>query len=298
MGAGGLLFISFELEWYHYLFFALYLAAVYCIVLLGFVLPPAALVTWARGRRRRALVLGLIGLICLAISVGPPLWDRWQFRRASAVMDAAQVTRVLPDLTGKTVAYVAARPLDDPSLDCTAILRHSGAAAVYMIAPFATAGAPEGLRIQIDRPLDLNALISGRARLADAPPGSENAPELLDERPYCVPEPAAKPLPRIDYFVMRGDDYDARLPFPDLLADQTGAGVYLDWYFGPVADPARFRMRLEDADLVRLQLVQELADYPFNGFSGALAAWPPRGADDPMVQAALCRDGAADCRVN
>ena len=80
------------------LFFAGILLLAYGLAFAGLVLPLVGLVTWLRGRHGRGLVIGAVGLGCLAISAGPALWDRWQFHRTVQALQRAEVRRTIPDL--------------------------------------------------------------------------------------------------------------------------------------------------------------------------------------------------------
>lgn len=298
MGAGGLLFITLHFEWYELLYFFGYLLLIYGAAVLGIVLPFLAVVIWLRGRRGRALVVGLIGLACLAVSAGPAVWDRLQFRRATQSLQQAEVTRVIPDLTGRTVAYASSRSPDDPTLECAAILRHSGAAAVLMIDPYG-ASADGRPTMDLAAPLDLTALVTARAAIA-APSPDEEASRTMRDPGSCTPAPLDQPLPRIDYFVMQGGHHDGVIPFLDVLQ---GPGLdrfkaQLSWYFGPVDDPTRFQPSAAKADLLRFRIWQQVNGVPYGGLGGVYVTWPSPGDTDPAVQAALCRDGAGDCRVN
>lgn len=297
MGAGGLLFIHMGIQ--DLLFFGGFLLLVYGLAFAGLVLPLAGLVTWLRGRRGRGLLIGAVGLGCLAISAGPALMDRWQFRRAVHSLQQAEVRRTIPDLTGKTVAYISNRSHDDPLLECAAILKHSGAATVLMIDPYhqpAEEGAPV---LDLGAPLDLAALVTGKATIGNAPLGASDFWPESDLR-FCAPEPLPGPVRRIDYFVMQGGFEGAELPFGDVLQgpglDQFAAR--LGWYFGPVEDPARFRPSAAHADLLSFGLWQQVYGYPATGFRDVFVQWPAAWVGDPDVQAALCREGGPDCRVN
>ena len=281
------------------LFFAGILLLAYGLAFAGLVLPLVGLVTWLRGRHGRGLVIGAVGLGCLAIRAGPALWDRWQFHRTVQALQRAEVRRTIPDLTGKTVAYISNRSHDDPQLECRAILETSGAAAVLMIDPYRPSiegGAP---LLDLGAPLDLTALVTGRATIGSAPLGEADYwPD--SDLPYCVPEPLKGPVPRIDYFVMQGGFEGAERPFEDMLerAGSDRVPARLGWYFGPVDNPSAFQPAPERADLLSFSLWQEIHGFLAFGFGVTFAQWPPTSADDPDVLAALCREGAADCRVN
>ena len=297
MGAGGFLFITIGLP--DLLFFAAMMLLAYGLAFMGLVLPLVGLVTWLRGRHGRGLVIGAVGLGCLAISAGPVLWDRWQFRRAVHALQQAEVRRTIPDLTGKTVAYVSNRSHDDPQLECKAILETSGAAAVLMIDPYRLPTEDGAPRLDLGAPLDLTALVTGRATMGAAPLGwSDSWPD--SDLQYCVPEPLQGPVPRIDYFVMQGGFEGAERPFEDMLerAGSDRVPARLGWYFGPVDNPSAFQPAPERADLLSFSLWQEIHGFPAFGLGVTFAQWPPTYADDPDVLAALCREGAADCRVN
>lgn len=273
------------------------MALSYAMAVLGMMLPVLALLCWRVGRHRRAGILGISGLILLAISAGPALLDEIRFRYAAGIMRQTTITRSVPDLTGKTVAYVSGRSFDDVSLDCEAILRHSGAAVVYMIEPFHKdrAGGPPP---DLTGPLDLTALVSARAALADTPPGYDNWPVDGRDRPFCSPAPLNAPAKDIDYFVMRGGNYDGEAPFEQELAglDHERFHPQLEWYFAPVADPAQFRIAAARADLLRMSMSAHLAGYPWLFGPSDLRDLPARPGRDPEVLAALCRDRAEDCR--
>lgn len=298
MGTGGLLFITIRFEWHEVLYFVGDLLLRYGITALGFVFPLLAVVIWLRGRRRRALVVGLIGLACLTVSAGPAVWDGVQFRRAVRSLQQAEVTRVVPDLSGRTVAYVGSGSPDDRKLTCPAILRHSGASAVLLIEPYVTSadGRPS---MDLTAPLDLTALVTVRAVIAA--PAPDNAASLTEGgRDACAPVPLDQPPPRIDYFIMQGGYSDDVTPFLDVLQ---GPGLerfkaQLTWYFGPVDDPTRFQPSAANADLLQFRIGQTANGVPSGWPGERYVTWPPPGDTDPAVRAAVCRHGADGCRLN
>lgn len=279
--------------------FVAVLAFFYVLAGAGIVLPLVAIGLWRTGRRAPAVKLGLAGSVALVLSAGPHLWDRIAFERSVAALERAEITRKVPDLTGRVVAYVSSRHHDDISLECEAILRHSGAAQVYMIEPLDTPRG-DGPAPDLSAPLDLAALVSAQAALSDIPPGFDDWPDRgADMRQFCAPAAIAPPLVRIDYFVMEGGYYDATAPFRDLLAgiDRDRFRVALGWYFAPVADPRNFRISAEGADLLRFDLSADLATYPWLPGMGDMRTWPGGSAWTDELEAILCRDAAKDCRV-
>lgn len=295
--AGGSDVIS--IGWGTIAIFFVVLAFFYLLAALGVILPLVAVGLWRMGQRPWAALLGLAGLLALGISAGPYLWDRMVYSRTVDALRKAEVSRTVPDLTGKVVAYVSDREHDDVLLECEAILRHSGAAQVYMIEPFdqdRSYGPPPDLSAS----LDLEALVSGQAALADIPPGFDRWPDRnADERPFCAPKPVVPPLARIDYFVMQGGYYDATAPFRDRLAGIDGDGIHLslDWYFGPVANPRSFLISAESADLVRFGLDADGAVYPWLPGITDSRVWPDISARFAEIRAILCRNAAKDCPV-
>ncbi|MDO5606423.1 MAG: hypothetical protein Q4G25_14805 [Paracoccus sp. (in: a-proteobacteria)] len=264
------------------------------LAVLSAVLPLLAVWVWLRGQRRRAALLAGLGLAAFLMTAGAPLWDRFQFARAVSAVKKAEITRAVPDLTGKVVAYMPARELDDLLLNCGVLLDFSGADVVYLLRPPAP---PREWRRNPAQPLDLTAMVAGRAEWSDTPPYDPARPP--DGTRFCVPHPLDGPMRQIDYFVIDGGFYS----MTGLARDLLGATVsddyrpVLGWYFAPVTDPENFFLTTGNADLLRFGLYGTAGRYPFGHLAADYLSWPPARRSDPQVPAALCRHDAdpGDC---
>ncbi|TKW65800.1 MAG: hypothetical protein DI616_13050 [Paracoccus denitrificans] len=296
----GFMFITFEIGIFDLIGFGLYIVAVYVLQALGTVLGFAAALAAFRGRYKRAVLLALAAVAALAAAYGPGLWGEFRARSAISALESAEITRTVPNLTGKTVAYVPERQLNDVALDCEAIVNRSGAAEVYLVEPFYPPGANSDEEpVDLTKPLDLMALIQGPAALYDTPPAYPDWPagSDSDQRRYCGVGTDAKPPRRIDYIVIEGGYYDATAPFADQLAVAALEGLKprLDWFFGPVPDPNAFLLSAEGADLLRFEMSVPVHSIPYSGFKDSQVDSDAGLKGDDVIRAALCRDETSNC---
>ena len=102
----GFLFITIHFTSSDILLIILGGLVILAVNLAAVVLPLMALGALLKRRWRRALILALIAAPVTGWCVWPIIRDYWDFRQAVAEAEAIQVTRAVPDLTGKVVAFL------------------------------------------------------------------------------------------------------------------------------------------------------------------------------------------------
>lgn len=290
----GFLFITIQFTWWEILLIFVGGFWVIAINIAAVVLPVVALIALLRGRRKLALMLGAIAIPLVGWCFWPVARDAWQFRQAVAMAERAQVTRVVPDLTGKTVAFMVEEGASpDWIAGCTDLLRHSGAARVYLLAQ-GERNADDAGGTDLSGAMNLTRRILGQAVLRRRDWASSDEPEV------CALGPTESGLRQIDYFIARnvslyGDDAPQGMVPDRLVLDYQAR---LAEFFAPVADPRNFRITSDAADLVRIPVTAWDEGFP-RPFGTIWRYWPQDPAEisayHAPVRAALCRHATANC---
>lgn len=229
----------------------------------------------------------------MVFTTGPAFYERAQANAGFTALERQQVTREVPDLTGRVVAFVTAYSPNGASALCATMLRYSGADAVYIIPPFRSAQFLAGdYFVDLSGAFDLNVLVTGQARLASR----ETLVPGEDEELYCAIDPLPQPSRPVDYFVMEGGFYGWHAFFSqvDALRIKEIFEPGLDGFFGPVNDPSSYHPKPENADLLRFSAFSQTFDIPFSFLRTRYDA-TQSFRRDPAIRGALCRYGPDDC---
>ncbi len=290
----GFLFITIHFTSSDILLIILGGLVILAVNLAAVVLPLMALGALLKRRWRRALILALIAAPVTGWCVWPIIRDYWAFRQAVAEAEAIQVTRAVPDLTGKVVAFL----VDDISpggmiLECDDLLHHSGAAKIYLLrrrAAYTNSDDAPDWRGTVD----LTHWIVGEAV------SRKTKWATPDDPPRCLLAPTESGLRVIDYFIARdiplyNDDAPQGI-VPERLLH--GYGARLEEYFAPVADQHSFRIVAEIADLIRVPVSSMDEGLP-RPVGTVLRSWPSSEREfrdyRAPIRAALCRYATESC---
>lgn len=265
-------------------------AALASIAVYG-VIGIVLLVMLIRAKLRRAGLwgLGIVAVLAPGVPLVSQAWQAWKLYR----MERREVVGTVPDLTGKTLLYIA--PDGDCLYSaCEAVLAGRGRSGAYVLTHEALAG------LDPSRPM----------ALADLPLeqwARPNSPGYAASRRVLTPEERQQVAARIDYVVATGGTHYRAEPGPlDVALRQNpglegaGQGAMVTLMMAPL-DPGTGAMSFADFkfDLLDLSLTDRALAIPLAPMNDSAAGNSTAGAE--VAIRALCPEDAGifdfDCRA-